>query len=220
MFNVWKDYLVCQLSVLHDCPNGLQLFSLKAPDSKPTTYLILMIWMPHESLCTFSGEFHIFPFRRDWNSSSMSWVFLNEPELCMSPNALYDYRSKSWYDPLRLPLLVPSSFPQDLRICLHKDNPTICPGISWGSPKIEWKRFFWSSKGYFCISSFTFCFFVPIYRSHLRFPYKSYELEMSLHGPSTIWVMLELTWAGDVKFYGSHTIEYIQKERKTRAGNL
>lgn len=85
--NVWKDYLVCQLSVLHDCPNGLQLFSLKAPDSKPTTYLVLMIWMPYESLCSFWGKFHFFPFR--------SWLFFNEPELRVSPDSLYDYRSKS-----------------------------------------------------------------------------------------------------------------------------
>lgn len=79
VFNVRKDYLVCQLSVLHDCPNALQLFSLKAPDSKPTMYLVLMMWMPYEHLCSFLEEFHIFPFRNQ---------FFNKPELHMSPNSV------------------------------------------------------------------------------------------------------------------------------------
>lgn len=79
VFNVWKDYLVCQLSVLHDCPNGLQLFSLKVPDSKPTTYLVLMIWMPYEPLCSFLEEFHILPFRNQ---------FFIKPEFHMSLNSV------------------------------------------------------------------------------------------------------------------------------------
>ena len=99
VFNVWKDYLVCQLSVLHDCPNGLQLFGLKVPDSKPTTYLVLMIWMPYETLCSFLEGFHILPFRNQF--------FFIKPEFHMSLNSVYYYRSKSSWNPLRLSLLVP-----------------------------------------------------------------------------------------------------------------
>ena len=78
------------------CPQPLSPFPTSA---KPTTYLVLMIWMPYETLCSFLEGFHILPFRNQF--------FFIKPEFHMSLNSVYYYRSKSSWNPLRLSLLVP-----------------------------------------------------------------------------------------------------------------